>query len=1119
MGKKYKIGLVIEGDGKGGIKAIAETDKALYKFSRQVKKSSKENKSFTKSIGGTVAKIGAVGAAFTSVTALAGTFAAALRTQAIHELNVLSQSFDVSVESLSSWSYAAQGLGLSSEKMGDIFKDTADKIGDFVATGGGEAKDLFDNLNLSIDELKTLKPDEQLLKIAEGLDQVGTNGEKIFYLESLADEASRLLPLLENGAEGLTKMQREADLLGVTLDDIDAAKVEQASDSFRVLGGAAEGFSNQLTIQLSAAFAGLGEDVLDLLDEFGGMSGVVEIVVNNTVDGLGVVINTIHAVELILKTAGNGWLQLAVVAADAIAKQAEGVVWLIENPLDHLTDAIGFIMDGWGQLFESIGRLLGETGKGLLEFGSSVRAASLEVANFNINTKDIISAQAFLKTKLAESTDEIERMKSEAPGDKFVSDWKAAQQAVTEQAEATVELAEANEEAQEKIAQTSAATKEQASEADEYATSWEKAIERIDESFSNGWLDLIQGNATDVFDSILGGFEQMLAEMLHLAVTKPILLNVQAGIQSFLGGGGGGFNLGSIFGGGGGGGFDLLGTVSNIGSMISGGFGGVAVGLGSTLASLGGSLGLSGLGSFGAGMMSTGGWLGAGSLSGALGGIGSIAGTGSILGTIGAALPIVGLVAGVAQIVDSISGGKLFGTSYEYDDHGLNLQYSGGEFSGNNYSTEVKQRSLFRGRKWRTEETPLDAAVADSMNQYFNGVESLIYGAADQFGIDSVTHNRSIFEGEDPGDHGFVGDGWRERWEQLFQNNSVDQTESLEDYLEGFSSSFDLSLKDLSDEEAQAAIQAWTDSTTNELIGTIFGDMLDGMAIQGENLADTLSRVMLQLEIVDQGFSSINLSLEQLAATAGVSELAFSDDVVKEAGGAERLTALLQGYQSAFFSEEELIGRTLEAMADQVKTSLDSLGLSYGDDFRANFEAASEQGLSASELVEWLEAGNLLGQFEAIGARLAEVMQIDDPSGLLQDYFNDAEVVETEESEAESEQQAAQISDPIVSEVASLTETVNEKIGGSNEHLVSIDNRLDQVNSSISSGLTEFKDEVKDLKTETDAQITQLTREIASVATLTNGALQDTTGMIQDVARLLVDKYQTPPIIRQPPLV
>lgn len=1129
MGKKYKIGLVIEGDGKGGIKAISATDKALNKLSRQVKSSSKESQSFIKTIGGAAGKLGVIGAAFTSVTALAGTFAATLRTQAIHELNVLSQSFDVSVESLSSWSYAAQGLGLSSEKMGDIFKDTSDKIGDFVATGGGEAKDLFDNLNLSIDELKALKPDEQLLAIAEGLDQVGTNGEKIFYLESLADEASRLLPLLENGALGLHKMQREADLLGVTLDAVDAAKVEQASDSFRVLGGAAEGFSNQLTIQLSAAFSGLEEDVLDFLEAFGGMSGVVETVVNNTVSGLGIVINSVHAVEIILKTVENGWLQLAVVAVDALAEQAESVVWLVETPLAYLTQGISRVMDAWGQIFEAVGRYLGETGEGLADFGTSVRAASQEVAAFKLTTDDINNAQSFLRDKLSASTDQIERMKREAPGDAFVADWEAAQHAITEQAESTVALSEANDEAKLKLTETTTATKEQTEEASEYAKAWESAIERIDEAFSNGWLDLIQGNATDVFDSILGGFEQMLAEMLHLAVTKPILLNVQAGIQSFLGAGSGGFGLGSVFGSGGGSGLGggLLGGIGSVLSagdlLLGGGFGGAVTGIGTSLAGFGASLGLSGLGAFGSGFASTGAILGTqgvfGGLGTALGNVGSIFSGGSVLGGIGAALPVVGLIAGAASLIDGITGGKLFGSSYGYDDHGLNLRYSGGEFSGNNYTTEVKQRSLFRGRKWRTTESPLDAAIESQMNQYFDGVENLIFGAADQLGIDSVTRTESLFAGENPGDFGFVGHRWRERWQDFLNSNTVEKSQSIEDYLTGYSSSFDLSLKDLSDEEAQAAIQEWTDSVSNDLIGAIFGDVLDDMAVQGENLAQTLSRVMLQLEVVDQGFASINLSLEQLAATAGVSELAFSDDVVKEAGGTERLTTLLQGYQSAFFTEEELIGRTLEAMADQVKTALDALGLSYGDDFRANFEAASEQGLSASELVEWLEAGNLVGQFESLGARLAEVMQVDNVSGLLQGYFDDAEVVEAQSSEEQSQQQAAQIADPIVSEVASLTETVNEKIGGSNEHLVSIDNRLDQVNSAISSGLSEFTQEVKALKVETDTRFTQLTREIASVSSQTNGALQDTSNMIQDVARLLVDKYQTPPIIRQPPLL
>jgi len=1138
MSKKYKIGLIIEGDGKGGIKAITDTNKSLTIFQRQLTRTTQNNQSFMQSLGKTSLKMGAAGAALASVATLAGTFATVLKTDTIHELNSLARSVDVSVDSLSSWSYAAQSVGLSSDKMGDIFKDTSDKIGDFVATGGGEAKDLFDNLNLSIDELKQLHPDQQLLAIADGLEQVGTHGEKVFYLESLADEASRLLPLLEQGATGLLKMQREADLLGVTLSDVDAAKVEHASDSFRVLGGAAEGFANQLTVQLSAAFAGVGENVLELLEQFGGMSGVVETVVNNTVAGLGVVINTIHAIEIILKTIGNAWLQLAVVAGDALAQQAQGVVWLIEQPLDKLTDAIGFIMDGWAQLFEAVGEFLGETGQSLTAFGGSVRAASIEVTDFNLTTQDITNAQAGLKTALANSTSEIERMKAEAPGDSFVADWQAAQHSIEQQSKATVALGEANDQAQTKLQQTTAAALEQTEQASAYAQSWESAVERIDEAFASGWLDLIQGNATDVFQSVLGGFEQMLAEMLHLAVTKPILLNVQAGIESLFGSGfgGSGFNIGSLFSAGDG--------------LLGGGIGGSILGVGNTLMNVGSSLGFSGLGAFGSGFASTGAILGTQGVFGGLGtsltNISSLFGSGSVLGGIGAALPVVGLVAGAAQLIDSISGGKLFGSGWQYDDHGLNVRYANGQFSGHNYLTEVKQRSLFRGRKWRTEETPLDDAVVQGMNQYFDGVESLILSAANELGIDSVTQSQSVFGGENPGDWGFDGSDWREEWERFLDNNVIETTKSLDDFLKSYSSSFELSLKDLSDEEAQAAIQQWASQTTNELVNTIFGDALDGLAVQGENLGDTLSRVMRQLALVDQGFASVNVSLETLASHAGVSELVFSDDVVQQAGGGDRLTALLQGYQSAFFTEEELISLSLESMADQVKTALNDLGLAYGDDFRARFEQASDSGLSASELVNWLEAGNLVGQFEALGERLAEVMQIDDPSGILQGYFANAALIQnstqdsiqnntqdstqtatqsataadgTQAATQEENAQAAQIADPIVSEVASLNTTVNDTIGSTNSHLVAIDSRLGEVNASIASGLQTFTTEVKAWRMDTDSHIAQLSRHIANIADQTATAQQHTATMIQDVTRLITDKRQTPPIFDQPPLL
>ncbi|UAA39409.1 hypothetical protein KIH87_03360 [Paraneptunicella aestuarii] len=1079
-------------------------------------------------------KVNLIGATFSTAIDVMQAFGSVMQTEVIEQLNVLSDTVGLSMDSMSTWSYAASTLGVSSSDLGAIFQDMNSKMGELSATGGGKAKALFNELNLSIDEFKKLAPEQQMLAFADSVEQLGSHGEKVHFMESFAQGSSKLLPLLESGAEGLNKMARESKLLGFSLNDIDAEKVEGAAESFRILGGVTDGFTQQFTAKFSTVFHGMGEQLLGFLEQFGGMESIASSVSNFVVQAIGFVIDAFHQLSIVAKFIEIGWLSLGDIAARVIADQADLISQLIEGPLDHLTDFIGFIMDGWGQLFEAIGDFLGASGERFSNFGAKLRETSYEVANFNISSEDIVAGQQAVADKLAKSTEELQAMRKSAPGKEFVERVEAANSALEAQSDTTEKLAEANDKAQKNINKaaettdaltqsnkdlkthlesTTAATEEQAKQADKYTEAWEGAVASISTAFSEGWLDIIEGNASDVFGNIADSFKNMFKEMLNSNISSSIkgfFQNAFGDLGSiFSGGSGGGFNLGSLlgsFGGGSGGGFDI-GSLFSMGDMLFGsGIGGSIMGIGNTIAGFGSSLGLSSLGAFGSGIGSTGAILGTqgvfGGFGTALGNVGSIFGSGSIMGGIGAALPIVGLVAGAAQLVDSISGGKLFGTSWKYDDHGINLDYSNGEFSGNNYSTQVKQRSLFRGRKWRTEETPLDAAVADQMNNYFSGIENLITGAASQLGITEVT--KTVSSGFSNEDYDRGGNRFGNRFKEWFSNlpDSHTTTESLEDYLANFSSSFDLSLKDKSDEEAQQAIQAWADKATTELIDGVFGDMLDGMSLEGEKLADTLGRVMAQLSLVDQGFNSINLSLEQLAASAGVSELAYSNDVAQAAGGADRLAALLQGYQANFFSEEELLSRTLESMADQVKTALDSIGFTYGNDFRAEFEAASTTGLGAEDVVAWLEAGNLIGQFEEIAQQLADITGVA-LSEVTSDLINNADVIT---AEATQEEQAAAVSDPIVAEVSGLAETINMQVGSSNEHLVSIDTRLGEVNTSINSTLVAFSDEVKGIKLNLEGAIAETQRQVQLFANKAAAEASRTTALVSDVARLVAER-------------
>ena len=139
---------------------------------------------------------------------------------ALHkELLATSTAFNVSTQSIQVWAAAARPLGIEADKMSDIFKDVNDKLGDLATTGGGEAKDLFEQLKLKIQDFKSLAPDQALLKIGEALNKSKlTQSQKIFLLEGLADDASRLLPLLQTNGAALASIRRELTQSGALLD-------------------------------------------------------------------------------------------------------------------------------------------------------------------------------------------------------------------------------------------------------------------------------------------------------------------------------------------------------------------------------------------------------------------------------------------------------------------------------------------------------------------------------------------------------------------------------------------------------------------------------------------------------------------------------------------------------------------------------------------------------------------------------------------------------------------------------------------------------------------------------------------------------------------------------------
>lgn len=300
MAKNFKTGLIITGDSKGGVRAVRATSSEIRKLNQNFDAGSKRARSYGNETRETARELEFLKQHALGVgAAIAGAFAAnnlAQQAVMIRNTDALAQSLQVNTKTLQQWQFAGKQVGLEADKIGDIFKDVSDKVGDFAATGGGEAKDLFENLNLDIRELQSLSPDRQILRIAEAINQVEDPNQRAFYFESLADEMVRLQPLLSNGAQGLREAADMADALGVAMDDVEVRRAVQAAEAMDQLQGVAQGLSNTLIADLGPGIADLTRDLTEFIQEVGGADEVLE--------GVGQTIATLGSVYVAVRLRG-----------------------------------------------------------------------------------------------------------------------------------------------------------------------------------------------------------------------------------------------------------------------------------------------------------------------------------------------------------------------------------------------------------------------------------------------------------------------------------------------------------------------------------------------------------------------------------------------------------------------------------------------------------------------------------------------------------------------------------------------------------------------------------------------------------------------------------------------
>lgn len=234
-----------------------------------------------------VKKIGAASVAGFSVVGVANYIKGVV--DAADAMSTLAQRAQIGVEAFSELAHAADMADVPIESLSTSIKIMQKQISEAAAGTKGSLQ-AFQELGVSLADIRKLAPDKQFEAIAEAISKVTDPADRARIAMDLFGKAgSDLLPLLQSGAAGIQRFRAEARGLGVTLTEDVAESIGKVDDSLKRLNRSFAGLSRTIVGGLAPALSG-GADALRQM--LGGATDLERITselrhINREIDNLG----------------------------------------------------------------------------------------------------------------------------------------------------------------------------------------------------------------------------------------------------------------------------------------------------------------------------------------------------------------------------------------------------------------------------------------------------------------------------------------------------------------------------------------------------------------------------------------------------------------------------------------------------------------------------------------------------------------------------------------------------------------------------------------------------------------------------------------------------------------
>lgn len=219
-------------------------------------------RSFGGRIGGLVGGFGRLGIAIAGAAGATG-FGLLVKSsfETIDDLAKVADSLGITTEALAGLRRASELSGVGSDKLDKSLLRMQRRISE-AADGSLLAKDNFAQMGLSIEQLRTMTPEEQFITVADAIRNMSDQTDRTrLAMDTFGRDGAKVLAIVKNGAAATRSELVKAAELGLAPSREDAAKIEAANDAITDMKSAFMGIANTVAISVAPAITSISGSI------------------------------------------------------------------------------------------------------------------------------------------------------------------------------------------------------------------------------------------------------------------------------------------------------------------------------------------------------------------------------------------------------------------------------------------------------------------------------------------------------------------------------------------------------------------------------------------------------------------------------------------------------------------------------------------------------------------------------------------------------------------------------------------------------------------------------------------------------------------------------------------